>query len=109
MPDQDMDRAPDGFGPGVLTTSSGEQWIVGEQIGGWPADPGECDAESPSAYRMPDGSIRCRCIVCSRCGHHTGNSNQGHYWASCNVDPERREFHLCCPEPFGCELEAGDA
>ena len=70
-------------------------------------EPGEpesgCDA---AATFLPDGT--CRCIVCSRCGHHTGNAHQGHYWAWCKVTHSVREFHRCCPDPaFGCELEAG--
>lgn len=90
--------------------------------------PGEtCDAETPSFYQMPDGSSGCRCTVCPRCGHHTGNSHQGHYWAMCKALAERvraeesatgkqvpfgeyvkrttREFHFCCGNEFGCELE----
>ncbi len=88
---------------------------------------GECDAAqfggSPSVYI--DGT--CRCIVCPRCGHHTGNSHQGHYWRTCKVLAARlreslapgstmspaeflnrtsREFHFCCPDPaYGCEKE----
>lgn len=89
-----------------------------------------CDAADfgAAATFTPDGS--CRCLVCSRCGHHTGNAHQGHYWALCKALRDRvkaslgpgetlsaaelasrseREFHFCCPDPvFGCELEAGD-
>lgn len=42
-------------------------------------------------------------MVCARCHKHTGNNNQGHYWALCKVTRARREFHFCCPD--GCELE----
>jgi hypothetical protein len=50
---------------------------------------------------------RCRCLVCGRCGHHTGDSNQGHYWSWCKVTKSLREMHFCCPDTeFGCELEA---
>lgn len=110
----------------ILTDDSGGRWIIGDQIG-MAADPRtECDAEHPSAYLGPDGEIVCRCIVCARCGHHTGNSNQGHYWAHCKVLAARlrpeaarlatgewmrrtsREFHFCCDDPaYGCELDAG--
>ena len=42
--------------------------------------------------------------VCGRCGQHTGNSNQGHYWAHCKATGTTRDFHFCCPTE--CELEA---
>lgn len=63
-----------------------------------------CDAENPSRYIGPDGKTVCRCIVCGRCGHHTGNSHQGHYWSFCAVTRTQREFHFCCPG--NCQLEA---
>lgn len=44
----------------------------------------------------------CRCIVCARCGHHTGNNTQGHYWALCKVTCKVEDFHMCCPDD--CEL-----
>lgn len=47
---------------------------------------------------------QCRCLVCARCDKHTGNSNQGHYWAWCSVTRSMRKFHFCCPGD--CELEA---
>lgn len=53
---------------------------------------------SPTLY--PDGG--CRCVVCARCGHHTGNSHQGHFWAFCKVTRSIREPHFCCPGD--CEL-----
>ena len=89
----------------VLKGDSGQEWVIGGLIG-MTAEPGsECDAESPSVYMAPDGSERCRCVVCPRCHHHTGNSHQGHYWAYCLVTKTSRDFHLCCPDPaFGCEL-----
>lgn len=68
-----------------------------------------CDAPTGTAgvYAFPDGAggveYRCRCVVCGRCGHHTGNSTQGHYWRFCA--PARAmaaEFHFCCPG--NCEL-----
>lgn len=43
-------------------------------------------------------------MVCGRCGHHTGNNTQGHYWGRCNVTGTLRGFHFCCPDD--CELEA---
>lgn len=65
----------------------------------------ECDAltfGSPPSMR----NGLCQCVICSRCGHHTGNSGQGHYWAYCKVTHETREFHFCCPDlAYGCELE----
>lgn len=70
---------------------------------GFPPPPG-CDAhlhgEVPS---LLDG--RCRCVTCTRCGHHAA-SYQGHYWGWCKATGAQREFHFCCPDPrFGCELE----
>lgn len=71
----------------------------------WPV-PG-CDVELPSVYVVDvvDGNpvYGCRCVVCGRCGRHTGNSNQGHYWAYCKVTRGMRDFHFCCPND--CELE----
>lgn len=76
-----------------------------------------CDAANPSIYLDNDGNYICRCIVCRRCAHHTGNSNQGHYWKLCNVQMKFHdihaaplvecrqclpEFHFCCPGD--CEL-----
>lgn len=66
-----------------------------------------CDAEEPSVYMGTDGTYVCRCMVCARCGHHTGNANQGHYWRACSVTKTLREFHFCCPGD--CALEASDA
>lgn len=61
-----------------------------------------CDAVA--ATILPGGT--CRCVVCPRCGHHTGNSHQGHYWKLCKVTRTLRTFHFCCPDlAFGCELE----
>ena len=87
----------------------------------------ECDAPNGASYSILDG--RCRCIVCARCGHHTGNAHQGHYWKACKVLSERvqaslapgetlpvaewlertsrEDWHCCCPGD--CELEAGAA
>lgn len=67
-------------------------------------NPPGCDSPSPASW---DGNGRCRCIVCARCGHHTGNSTYGHYWAYCSVTLAVREHHLCCPD--NCELEAGES
>lgn len=75
--------------------------VIGTQ-GATPSS--ECDAESPSVYAAPGGTTICRCIVCSRCGRHTGNSNQGHFWAFCKATKTVRKFHMCCPDD--CELEA---
>jgi hypothetical protein len=63
---------------------------------------GDCDAPNRPMYI--DGS--CRCLVCARCKHHTGNSNQGHWWGYCKVTKTVRAFHFCCPGD--CELEASD-
>ena len=114
---------PGPFQPGDII---GGRWKITGLIGESPQPGSECDAESPSAYMMPGGTFACRCIVCPRCHHHTGNSHQGHYWSFCKVLAAQvratlapgetlpagqfmkracREFHFCCPEPDGCELE----
>lgn len=66
-----------------------------------------CDADETPMYVNTglDGasSVICRCVVCAHCGKHTGNSNQGHYWAYCKVTKTKRDFHFCCPD--NCELE----
>lgn len=97
----------DGFRPGdVVTAASGAEYVIGEPIG-LAADPDQpCDAPNGGSYMHDGGSVRCRCTVCPRCRHHTGNSHQGHYWGFCKVTKTTREFHFCCPDPaFGCELE----
>jgi hypothetical protein len=80
--------------------------------------PEGCDAKHPSVYMSREGKYVCRCTVCARCKHHTGNSHQGHYWAVCKVlvkfhDTHKTksfldckqcltDFHFCCPSD--CEL-----
>jgi hypothetical protein len=66
----------------------------------------ECDAmQYGGAPSMFDG--QCRCLVCARCGHHTGNSHQGHFWSMCKATRSLRDFHFCCPDTeHGCELES---
>ena len=82
--------------------------VLGDVIGLAPVPGSACDAEAPSVYQMPDGTTVCRCVVCPRCGHHTGNSHQGHNWGMCKVTRTVRVAHFCCGNEFGCELEAGD-
>ena len=95
---------PGPFQPGDII---GGQWEIAGLIGEAPAPGSECDAESPSAYMMPGGGMACRCMVCPRCHHHTGNSHQGHYWAYCRARRGPQQFHFCCDDPaYGCELEA---
>ena len=79
---------------------------VGEVIG-LAQIPGEgaCDSPAASRMQMPDGTVVCRCVVCPRCGHHTGNSHQGHHWGMCKVTGTVRVPHFCCGNEFGCELE----
>lgn len=101
---------------------------LGDVIGLAPVPGSVCDAEAATVLRLPDGTTVCRCIVCPRCGHHTGNANQGHYWQACKVlagrvrdglkpgetlsieqwmrRTSREDFHFCCGNEFGCELEA---
>lgn len=71
----------------------------------FPEVPPGCDAhlfgEHPS---VADG--RCRCMTCSRCGHHSASTHQGHYGGWCRAGQALRESHFCCKDPaFGCELE----
>jgi len=84
----------------ILTGASGARYIVGEAIGLAPDPDSPCDAGPAASY--VDG--HCRCTVCPRCHHHTGNAHQGHYWGYCKVTRTSREFHFCCPEAPGCEL-----
>lgn len=65
-----------------------------------------CDAEDPPVYMKPGGGWMCRCLVCGRCGHHTGNTSQGHYWRFCSVTKSMRDFHFCCPDDCSLEVAA---
>lgn len=61
----------------------------------------ECDAPDPKPIYIlgeKDGKpiVGCRCMICARCGHHTGNNTQGHYWSYCAVTKTMREGHFCC-------------
>lgn len=62
--------------------------------------PEGCDYEGSFSVSVVEG--RCRCLVCGRCGRHTGNSTQGHYWGYCAVTKKVEIFHYCCPDD--CEL-----
>lgn len=55
-----------------------------------------------AAYPAPGSGTTCRCVVCPRCEEHTGNANQGHFWAYCKETRSVRTFHFCCPH--NCEL-----
>lgn len=68
---------------------------------GWSID--KCDALTPTVYVGQNGKRYCRCLVCARCKHHTGNNNQGHFWSYCSVTHTVRSFHFCCPD--NCQLE----
>jgi hypothetical protein len=82
--------------------------ILGEVIGFAPVPGSACDAGAgASYYQDADGTTVCRCVVCPRCGHHTGNSHQGHNWGFCKVTQTVRVGHFCCGNEFGCELEIG--
>jgi hypothetical protein len=84
--------------------------MLGEVIGLAPVPGSACDAGGlASTYQDADGATVCRCVVCPRCGHHTGNSHQGHNWGFCKVTRTVRVPHFCCGNEFGCELEAGGA
>lgn len=68
----------------------------------------ECSEPSSLTYEDPKSGKRyCNCLICGRCGKHTGNTNQGHNWAWCSVTKSKREFHFCCPGD--CELEVAAA
>lgn len=93
------------------------------------AAPPGCDASLLGA--VPTNNVltgECRCLVCARCGRHTGNNTQGHSWKACKVlarqiaaslapgqtltaaqwltRASRKEFHFCCTDPaYGCEYE----
>jgi hypothetical protein len=93
------DEYPAGAEVVDLGTEIGDRYRITGMVGTFGGD-SPCDAPNGSTYA--DG--RCRCIVCSRCGRHTGNSTQGHLWGFCKVTKASRGFHLCCPG--NCELEA---
>jgi len=92
----------------ILTGASGAQYVIGGVIGEEPVPGQPCDAHlfggAASASVLTGG---CRCVVCPRCHHHTGNAHQGHYWAWCRVTGAAREFHFCCPD-LECEPEETD-
>lgn len=102
MTSSDDQRPAGSFEPGVLTAESGRSYLIDGLIGTFERTP--CD--DPTATRnILTG--QCRCTVCARCHHHTGNSHQGHWWKFCKVTRTMREFHFCCEDPaYGCELEA---
>ena len=93
MTGPEMDPTLDGFGEIIA-----DRYVITGNVGSF-GGTSECDATDASYV---DG--HCRCIVCARCGHHTGNAHQGHYWAYCSATKTLRDFHLCCPDD--CELEA---
>jgi hypothetical protein len=65
----------------------------------------DCDAPDGGVYMGPGGTFICRCIICPRCGHHTGNNTQGHFWTWCKVVKNLGQVavpHFCCPDD--CEL-----
>jgi hypothetical protein len=79
--------------------------VLGDVIGLAPVPGSACDSATATVMPMPDGTTVCRCVVCPRCGHHTGNSHQGHNWGFCTVARTVRVPHFCCGNEFGCELE----
>ena len=78
---------------------------LGEVIGLRPFPARRATPRPRASCQMPDGTTVCRCVVCPRCGHHTGNSHQGHNWGMCKVTRTIRVPHFCCGNEFGCELE----
>lgn len=90
--DEPFDPTLTGFG-----TTIADRYIVTAHVGTFG---GGSPCDHPDASFIGD---RCRCIVCSRCGRHTGNAHQGHLWGYCKVTKTIREPHLCCPD--NCELE----
>jgi len=124
------DMPPELPGEALKGELAAKGFALGSVIGLAPVPGSACDAGAgASQYQMPDGTIVCRCVVCPRCGHHTGNSHQGHYWRACKVLSGRvrdglkpgetlstaqwmrrtcrENWHFCCGNEFGCELEAG--
>lgn len=79
----------------------------------WPSRAPGCDAlgDNPPVYVGPevDGKTTfiCRCVICGRCGRHTGNTTYGHFWKLCMVTGTLRTHHHCCPDG-NCELEEKD-
>lgn len=61
----------------------------------------ECPAHPEGHTRLEWHTLG---YLCARCGEHTGNNHQGHYWRWCKVTGTLRDFHMCCPG--NCELEA---
>lgn len=80
-----------------------------------PQHPAAPEPEVLPCAACPDGHDRLTWhslgMVCGRCGQHTGNNHQGHYWGLCKVLTARgvpfrdaiRDLHFCCPD--NCELE----
>ena len=56
----------------------------------------------PAKLANGETAMLCRCVICTRCQRHTGNSTQGHFWAWCSVTKTERAFHFCCPG--NCQL-----
>ena len=104
MQPDDMPPPPD---DALREELAGMGFVLGEVIGLAPVPGDVCDSPAASRMPMPDGTIICRCVVCPRCGHHTGNSHQGHNWGFCKVTRTVRVAHFCCGNEFGCELETG--
>lgn len=90
----------------VANTTRGPEVVLAPALAVVPG----CDATEPRPVYLlalnDDGvpTYGCRCATCARCGHHTGNSSQGHYWAFCSASGGLRRFHFCCPGD--CELDA---
>jgi len=42
--------------------------------------------------------------LCARCRQTERASQQGHLTTICVSAGQRRSLHMCCPEPWGCEL-----
>ena len=74
-------------------------WDVGRMSESVPG----CDAPTATRMTLSDGSVVCRCVLCARCGRHTGNANQGHYGSWCRKTMRFEGFHFCCPDD--CDLE----
>lgn len=72
---------------------------------------GECDEPTASRYFVTDDIgnkvLACRCVICAQCKQHTGNANQGHYWAYCKITRRSETFHFCCPD--ACQLHPADS
>ncbi len=78
-----------------MTHPLGEPWLSPDRL--------TCEHATYVVSTNPTLLV-CRCVICVRCGRHTGNTTQGHFWGWCRAASALRAHHFCCPDD--CELEA---